>query len=262
VNETELRISYRRTETKPRTELNVFLKNDVLELKLFESTTDAKSKECSSTKAADTIDFFIAFRIIKRTANILGSLSTYSGIDNDFKKGYIVVELKNRMDYQQVVQQLKLVAELCIDESSHLDDTNMSNYCQSLSSDSNKSFERRKSLTAQFTFLEGKTEGDILLVYPFAGDISEIDKAADGLKEAGGSIKNSKQDQAILISEKENSNNARSTISHPEVPTVIDQAVIPAITRGHFLTIRFADFSRLEPKEYLNDTLVDFWFQW
>jgi Ulp1 family protease len=33
-------------------------------------------------------------------------------------------------------------------------------------------------------------------------------------------------------------------------------------SRGHFLTIREEDLSRLSPGEFLNDTLVDFWMQW
>jgi hypothetical protein len=32
--------------------------------------------------------------------------------------------------------------------------------------------------------------------------------------------------------------------------------------RAHFLTVRVEDYERLEPGEFLNDTLIDFWMQW
>ena len=35
-----------------------------------------------------------------------------------------------------------------------------------------------------------------------------------------------------------------------------------ASLRSHFITIREEDTDRLEPGEYLNDTLIDFWMQW
>ena len=32
--------------------------------------------------------------------------------------------------------------------------------------------------------------------------------------------------------------------------------------RQHYVTIRVEDYERLEPREWLNDSLVDFWMQW
>ncbi len=41
-----------------------------------------------------------------------------------------------------------------------------------------------------------------------------------------------------------------------------DESAGKTKSRAHFLTIRDEDYDRLEPGEFLNDTLIDFWFQW
>lgn len=253
-----LSISYRRLERQRAKEHVISLAEGVLETKCFDRVTDVK--ECDSVDVAGLVGCFIALRLPKK----LFSVSTYSGDEHDFDKGYVVIEFKNRSDFQLVVEKLKSVAELCIDEACLLDKKSMKQFCKALTNDSNQSFERRSSLTSRFSFLQGKDDNDILLVYPFLGDKGEIEKAANGLNEASCSNVAVSDDKEQNASKriKEDLSHPISTHSQKDLTSINGQLASSAAPRGHYISIRFADFARLEPEEYLNDTLVDFWFQW
>jgi hypothetical protein len=95
---------------------------------------------------------------------------------------------------------------------------------------------RERSLVPLHTQRRGsKVSNDIKLVFPFGTDEDKIDEAADGFDEA--------MQQINLLS---------SRCQRPG----------KANLRTHFLTILETDYDRLQPGEFLNDTLVDFWFQW
>jgi Ulp1 family protease len=76
----------------------------------------------------------------------------------------------------------------------------------------------------------------VILVYPFVGG-DRIEMAAKGLK-------------LTLFDEK--------MLSLEEL-TLQQEA---SMGRAHFLTITREDRDRLEPGEFLSDTLVDFWMRW
>jgi hypothetical protein len=95
----------------------------------------------------------------------------------------------------------------------------------------------------QDSFLAGRGEDDVLVVYPFGGDATEMEKSADGLTEAKG---REEPDMTLLHASDEPDNDDSAKFSG----------------RGHYMTIRVGDYERLEPVEYLNDTLIDFWMQW
>jgi Ulp1 family protease len=118
-------------------------------------------------------------------------------------------------------------------------------------------------------FLEGKKEEDILLVYPFDGDEQLIEKAAEGLDEAsrGDPYNADSVSERVMV---------EATEIDTTDPKVSDAGKVSSggsdkgeadpetNTRGraHFITVRVEDYERLEPGEFLNDTLIDFWMQW
>jgi hypothetical protein len=93
------------------------------------------------------------------------------------------------------------------------------------------------------SFLAGRAEDDVLVVYPFGGDTAEIEKSADGLNEAKG-----REESSIALLDARNGS--------------VNDDSKKFSGRGHYMTIRVGDYERLEPVEYLNDTLIDFWMQW
>jgi asparagine synthase (glutamine-hydrolysing) len=116
-------------------------------------------------------------------------------------------------------------------------------------------------------FLQDKGENDILLVYPIAGgDPAAIDAAADGLNEvrgpetvsAGVHVAAAVAAAASTSSSEPGASNGCIVAAEAESgPTVPNKT-----GRTHNVTIQVGDYLRLEPKEYLNDSLIDFWMRW
>jgi hypothetical protein len=81
------------------------------------------------------------------------------------------------------------------------------------------------------------TQGEpVALVYPFVGGL-DIEKVCMGL----------------FLGEE----NTRFSPSH--ILMLQQEKVAP---RSHFITMHQSDFARLNPNQYLNDAVVDFWFLW
>jgi Ulp1 family protease len=80
-----------------------------------------------------------------------------------------------------------------------------------------------------------KNDTDILLVYPFGGDMNKIEDAASDLNEL--SYKNT-------------------------TPYDQDSKHSSTKTRSHQIVIRVETYKLLEDGKYLVDSLVDFWMQW
>jgi Ulp1 family protease len=81
------------------------------------------------------------------------------------------------------------------------------------------------------------TQGEpVALVYPFVAGL-DIENACKGLHLGEENTKFSSSHILLLQQEK----------------------VAP---RSHFITMHQADFARLNPGQYLNDSVVDFWLQW
>ncbi len=102
---------------------------------------------------------------------------------------------------------------------------------------------RREKKDTQF--LQEQT----VLVYPFEATPSELDTAAQGLTEANGCLK--KDDDAKMIDVEKDltgTETAEKTTS---------------LGKTHMVTVRGEDYERLlDPYEFLNDTLIDFWLKW
>jgi Ulp1 protease family, C-terminal catalytic domain len=122
-------------------------------------------------------------------------------------------------------------------------------------------------------FLQDKDENDILLVYPIAGgDPVEIDAAADGLNELRGPTGGGDDDGVVPSapgaadaaatsletsgSDDGTSDATWSAAAQVTAPTALKTG------RTHNVAIQVGDYMRLEPEEYLNDSLIDFWMRW
>jgi hypothetical protein len=127
---------------------------------------------------------------------------------------------------------------------------NAGDLCVALTEDfeSNEQSPRKKKKASsasweQPPFLEGKSDEDVLLVYPFSGSKHDMEKAADGIFSFFGPEK--------------------STDSNDDSSTKRDSSEEESSNgRSHYLTITAGDCRRLEPGVYLNDTLIDFFMQW
>lgn len=280
-----LEISYRRSRDETVVHM-ILLEKDLLEVKYFKDGRRADGDALSSPihdgaisdDDIDKIECFLAMRIDKTDHNGLSSIvNTYSSKENDYAKGYVVVEFRSVHEFQQLFDVLAAnsVAGAFFNESSELNYDNIERYCNALISDNEKDVKQRResmrsspvSSRSNDKFLDGKEETAILLVYPFPGDKVDveldIEKCSEGLKEAavsyptyldgGGSIVHSQQLRQKIESD--------LLVSNPKLK--YDPSETKAnTTRAHYLEIRVNDFTRLEPREFLNDTLIDFWFQW
>lgn len=103
---------------------------------------------------------------------------------------------------------------------------------------------RRRNRLGSSKTLSVEDKQKILLVFPFVGG-NRVEKAAKGLNLCGGCLSPFDEEDEIISSEK---------------LTEIQQEA--ASGRTHILTITGEDRERLEPGEFLNDTLIDFWMRW
>jgi hypothetical protein len=91
-------------------------------------------------------------------------------------------------------------------------------------------------------------DGFILLVYPFAGDRNQIEAAAHSLNEASGINHLAADTGRCPESEASGIDNRTGATKENR--------------RGHKVVVMVKDCKRLEPEEWLNDSLIDFWMQW
>jgi hypothetical protein len=107
------------------------------------------------------------------------------------------------------------------------------------------------------------------LVYPFDGDPAQIDAAAEGLREASGRILTnsdnlSSDDDVVYLEGCASKLSAESNgdTNGDEASSDVEKAEVKVKVRQTYVTIRVKDYERLDPEEWLNDSLVDFWMQW
>jgi len=151
---------------------------------------------------------------------------------------YLVLELREKDDLQRIMDLLSRLPEKVI----RIDGTpeNMQEYATSLLTDKRS----RSRATKRNAFLDGRPSDYALLVYPFIGDPTEMEGAADGLTEAAGTM------------------TAGAAIASPVSGEEDQEGEGKSRHRAHFVTITVDDYDRLQPGEWLNDSLVDLWMQW
>lgn len=119
-------------------------------------------------------------------------------------------------------------------------------------------------------FLDGRKGETVLLVYPFAGDTEVIDAAAIGLTEANcaalkaESIKPNGASEPNSVEGESKTSALRDSEVAPLATMPENPPAVAANTnqRGDYVMIRVKDYDRLDPGEWLNDSLIDFWMQW
>ena len=163
------------------------------------------------------------------------------GIDFEQADRCVAIEFRNQAELWHVLSYLENKSDT--DDTIKLDESEAQEYIARLCSDEiyDPESPRKKRRTFDPEFLRGREEEDVVLVYPFAGDKTLIERASSGLDvldDFGRDSDSEKlpSDQA----EKEESGGSR----------------------GHTLTISVGDCKRLAPGTFLNDTLIDFFMQW
>jgi len=133
-------------------------------------------------------------------------------------------------------------------------------FAEALVDDSQRMATSRRAMENQSAFIKGRNDDSVLLVYPFAGDSAEIEAAANGLQEPSGKLSSDASDDES--EEEETSKMQSSNTAAGDVADSKEEAVSKVKVRQHYVTLRVKDYERLEPQEWLNDSLVDFWMQW
>jgi Ulp1 family protease len=205
------------------------------------------------------------------------------------QKGYIVLELRSRENLQRLLEWMKENDSLrpFTDDNKNLSFEDCTKYAETmLEKIALEKKERESSLSSprkrRSRGSKAKTSSDsneVMLVFPFGADEEKIDAAAENLTEANLVLEQVSDGAKEMISPKVKrpaaGSNRKSPISWAfdrdaseietdnapiEEAATTDEAKTKA--RAHYLTIRQEDFDRLEPGEFLNDTLIDFWMQW
>jgi len=213
---------------------------------------------------------FLAIRVKPNTKNDLKKLNTYAPDGDEAEKKYILIEFRTDKDLNELLRQMGSLeyVKAFAAEGARLDASKAKNYGKALLEDSRKDAQRRlRSMGSPAShkkrgFLAGKKDDDILLVYPFGTDKELFENAANGLKEAsgdplGGGPKSRRDADSALAAAAQDTDKSGGEDSNEE-----EGASAKGRSRSHFLTIRVSDYERLEPLEWLNDTLVDFWMRW
>ena len=125
----------------------------------------------------------------------------------------------------------------------------MQDYAQALIMDSEKKYSFRNQTTPNKTdsFVSNMKSDDILLTYPLKANKDKIEAAVLKLRE----LSYKADDREIF--------GTKSQSKHDEAK---DTTTSEVNHRSHHIVIRVDDYERLEPGQWLNDSLVDLWMQW
>ncbi|KAL7578136.1 hypothetical protein ACA910_012582 [Epithemia clementina (nom. ined.)] len=192
----------------------------------------------------DFEDFsFLALRTTGKLTDKLKSYSrSYDPDSQSVEPRFVVVEFREDADLDALLSDLQMCEERLSLKPREVPQGMVREYCRVLLTDSEAEADRRKSFqpkTSSSQRIRSAVDGDIVVVYPFGGDEEEIENAAKNLNELKDGGKTKRNDR-----------------------TPGDEGQKPLPTRDHFLTVQTSDFLRLEPEQYLNDTLIDFWMKW
>jgi Ulp1 family protease len=255
------------------------LANDLREVKYYIAGDTSDNEEASVRSSDDSTESmsFLAMKVdISKSINFRYP-NHYKPNGRDLSKGFILVEFRSDTEFTNLLQIVEGITSLrpYFDKQAQLTTKTAESYCKPFIKDSNNerimsrnSIESPSSRNKQ-GFLAGKKEEDILLVFPFDGDEELIEKAAKGLNEAsrGGRYNADSSSEKVVVEAMETDTTDLEVSDKGKASSGgsdEDEAEPETKTRGraHFLTVRVEDYERLEPGEFLNDTLIDFWMQW
>ena len=177
-------------------------------------------------------------------------------------KKYVVIEFRSDEDCRQFASSPPPSFETMF-EGSKLTPRQVRRYTESLLDESKKEarLSRRSPGTSKHTgFLKGMGSEDILMIYPFPADKVAMESTTEGLKELRGTTL---RDNDIKDIHAEVIKTRRSpSRSGEDKGDSGEGKAAEKRGRAHYLTVRVEDYERLEPGEFLNDTLIDLFLQW
>lgn len=165
-------------------------------------------------------------------------------------KNYVVVEFRSDRELLELRTCMQRSQWNAFFDAPGLSAVEARQYIKILEDDTKKNAAKRRSSPGQKqpkSFFAGLESDEILLVFPFAGNERSFAAASSGLLEVDG---------------RTDSVSGTQNVSPPETQEDSMQTVSKKQGRRHFLTVRVEDYERLQPGEYLNDTLVDLWMLW
>ena len=188
---------------------------------------------------------FMALQVAPDRANGLDKYSSAYKLDSDVAiRKYVVVEFSTDKDLQQLLDLFK-ASPTCASyamEDCALSSEDADAFCKALSTGKR----RHESVRVTDSFVNGRSEDTVLLVYPFDGDVAAMEETADGMEEASGALFSKSETKDAAAGRAGDTGTAKAKTEQ----------------RKHFCTIQVRDFERLCPGEFLNDSLIDFWIQW
>ena len=193
-------------------------------------------------------------------------------------KRYIAIEFRSDAEFRDLIRIMKKDATLqaFISDLPKLTPADVELYGGSLMEAARKEREARvsslgspRASTIRTKERGSKVSNDIMLVFPFGADADMIDGAAEGFDEAMQQIdlassrrQDAAEGAAAALNTCGDDNKATASADSSDSREDNQNPSGKAKSRAHFLTIRVEDYVRLQPGTFLNDTLVDFWFQW
>lgn len=242
---------------------------------VLETLQSGKSSQSSfNFPETDEMVSFIALKVNPTIENRLSSFEDFvragagDGESNsDSNLDYILLEPRSDEEFKNIVNEKNNYTKIHqhFDNHSALNTHDAMRLSEILLSENKKEKQQRLKASSQRCVTRSSTrtrsseenvdseDEKVLLVYPFSIDETEkheIDEKIRDLSEVNGLIL---LGDSKLLPETETEDDSSCDLP----PTKrINQ------NRTHYLTICNEDFKRLQPGEYLNDTLIDFWMRW
>ena len=208
---------------------------------------NAEENDKKLESSSSSLPNILIFQIIPNVENKLVMYpNQYKPEDSTFNKKYIIVEFQSSdklirlLDLLKKIEEFKKLVEdggLTVEERRH--------FISLLSTDGNSPAGRNTRSSARKSYLKSVKSDQVLLSFPFEATYDELDHAASGLAEANCKFSNG-HDCAHLIKSSENFDGTQTFNN----------------VWKHSHIIRGEDYNRLQPEEYLNDSLIDLWMTW
>eukprot|EP00586_Coscinodiscus_wailesii_P008142 CAMPEP_0172521924 /NCGR_PEP_ID=MMETSP1066-20121228/292848_1 /TAXON_ID=671091 /ORGANISM="Coscinodiscus wailesii, Strain CCMP2513" /LENGTH=710 /DNA_ID=CAMNT_0013304887 /DNA_START=982 /DNA_END=3114 /DNA_ORIENTATION=- len=237
------------------------------------------SSEISSNNTNDDPISFIAMRVKPNEKNKLAKFLNSTEQISPFSLSHstsssevlIVAELRSNEQFKQVRTKIthnnSLLRHFLVDtDGLKAEETN--SFTAALKNAKKKENEdrisstkkmRTRSRTRALFYQDAKQDGDssrLLLVFPFTVDKELMEDAAKELNEPRGYFVGQDEQNEKGVSEALDTSEETMANCSTSAESGANKV------RKHYLTIRGDDYNRLDPYEYLNDTLIDFWMQW
>lgn len=221
------------------------------------------TNDCSNDGVDDIDDSmaFILFRIRPNDRNKLDQYNNsydqdYDGSNASDNKGkrYIAVEARDVDDFRAMLFSLRehdIIGNFMKEGEIEFHELNEFNFTLAQDSMKERLIRLESAKKTQIAARnKNKLDGDnpLCFVFPFEIEEEVLSQLAEGLTELSGNTMGLDVDM--------DSNEEYSTVQRD------GEKESKKVRRTHYVTIRKDDVERLNPMEFLNDSLVDFWMRW